>query len=76
MDFSWGKGDKIFKYDNDGKLITIIKVRSIYTNTLGMANYGFKILPDGTIYQMHATDEGLEIIKYSPVQQKSREVSK
>jgi hypothetical protein len=45
-------------------------------NTLGMSNYGFKILPDGTIYQMHATDEGLEIIKYSPVQQKSREVSK
>jgi antitoxin component YwqK of YwqJK toxin-antitoxin module len=66
--------DTLLKFDNNGKLVEKITIKP--RNTLGMSNYGFKILPDGTIYQMHATDEGLEIIKYSPVQQKSREVSK
>lgn len=64
IDFAWGKRDEIFKYDNDGKLITRFKIKSLHTNILGMVN--FKILPGGTIYQIHATDDGLSIIKYEP----------
>ena len=76
MDYAWGKMDEIFKYDNDGNLIIKFKVKSLHTNTIAMRNMGFKILPNGTIYQMHASDEGLRIIKYEPDKTQAESPSK
>ncbi len=74
--YEWQKmyADEIWKFNNDGKLVQKIKVRP--DNTLGMENEGFKILPDGTIYQMHAADEGLRIIKYEPDKTQAESPSK
>ncbi len=60
-----GLREEGLKYDNTGKFITEIKIKE--GNMYGMANSGFKVMADGTIYQMHAgnKDEGLSIIKYT-----------
>ncbi len=71
---NWNRDtDEILKFNNDGELVKRIKIKS--GNTFGMENNGFKILPDGTIYQMHATDEGLSIIKYESKEQRTKSSS-